>query len=69
MAKSLVLLNLSTLPVWKFGSFTVWQSGSLAVVVSGIDGIERSSVAVVVVLKGTVYQKKLSHADAQGVGG
>ena len=57
------------MPVWKFGSFTVWQSGSLAVVVSGIDGIERSSVAVVVVLKGTVYQKKLSHADVQGVGG
>ena len=39
---------LNNLDVWKSGSFTVWQSGSLAVVVRRIDGIERSSVAVVV---------------------
>ena len=61
--------NVASLEVWQLYSLAVWKSGSLAVVVSGIDGIERSSGAVVVVLKGTVYQKKLSHADAQGVGG
>ena len=40
---------LNNLGVWKSGSFTAWQSGSLAVVVPGIDGIERSSAAVVVI--------------------
>ena len=39
---------LNNLDVWKSGSFTVCQSGSLAVVVRGIDGIERC-VAVVVI--------------------
>lgn len=39
---------LNNLDVWKSGSFTVCHSGSLAVVVFGIDGIERSSVAVAI---------------------
>lgn len=39
---------INNLDVWKSGSFTAWQSGGLAVVVFGIDGIERNSVAVVV---------------------
>ena len=63
----------NNLDVWKSGSFTVLQSGSLAAVVRGIDGIERSSVAVVelwsVVLmefEEAVVQQWLSHADAQG---
>ena len=40
---------LNNLDVWKSGSFTACQSGSLAVGVRGFDGIERSSVAVVVI--------------------
>ena len=39
---------LISLEVLKSGSLAVCQSGSLAVVFRGIDGIERSSVAVVV---------------------